>query len=123
MIVLMQKTLRSNPINLILSAIAVADCLLVVEYIPFTIHMYLLDEETRHSEERFSYGWGVFLLFHSNFTIIIHTVSIWLTLSLAFWRLIMIRFPNEAVILCTLYRCKIGIIVGSLGSHVTAKLA
>ena len=111
-IVLMQKTLRSNPINLILSAIAVADCLLLVEYIPFTFHMYLLDEKTRHSEERFSYGWGVFLLFHSNFTITIHTVSIWLTLSLAFWRLIMIRFPSEAITMCTLDRCKIVLILG-----------
>ena len=108
----MQKTLRSNPINLILSAIALVDCLLLVEYIPFTVHMYLLDEETRPSEERFSYGWGVFLLFHSNFTIIIHTVSIWLTLSLAFWRLIMIRLPSEAITMCTMDRCKIILILG-----------
>ena len=110
--VLMQKQLRSNPINRILSAIAVADCLLLIEYIPFTVHMYLLDEETRPSEERFSYGWGVFLLFHSNSTIIIHTVSIWLTLSLAFWRLIMIRLPSEAITMCTMDRCKVVLILG-----------
>ena len=29
--------------------------------------------------------------FHANFSIVIHTVSIWLTLCLAVWRFIMIR--------------------------------
>jgi hypothetical protein len=37
-------------------------------------------------EEKFSYLWGVFMWLHVNFSIIIHTVSIWLTLSLAIWR-------------------------------------
>ena len=36
----------------------------------------------------------------------IHTVSIWLTLSLAIWRFIMIKFPTSAVTFCTLARCK-----------------
>ena len=35
---------------------------------------------------QFSQPWAVFLLFHANFTIMIHSVSIWLTLSLAIWR-------------------------------------
>ena len=100
------KDMRSNPINVILTGIAVADCLLMVEYIPFTFHMYLLDEKDRNEEEMFSLAWGIFLLFHTNFTIIIHTVSIWLTLSLAIWRFIMIKFSILAVSLCTIKRCK-----------------
>ena len=32
------------------------------------------------------FAWGVFMLFHANFSIMIHTTSIWLTLSLAVWR-------------------------------------
>ena len=31
------------------------------------------------------------MLFHTNFTLMIHTVAIWLTLSLAIWRFIMIN--------------------------------
>ena len=103
----MNKDMRSNPINMILTGIAIADYLLLVEYIPFNFHMYLLDDQQRHLEDKFSYSWGLFLLFHSNFTIMVHTVSIWLTLSLAFWRLIMIKFPTDAINLCTLKRCKI----------------
>ena len=40
---------------------------------------------------QFSEGWGYFMLFHSHFSNFIHTVSIWLTLSLAIWRFIMIK--------------------------------
>ena len=110
--VFMHKDMRSNPINLILSGIAVADCLVLVEYIPFTIHMYIMDDQTREQDEKFSLAWGIFLLFHTNFTIMIHTVSIWLTLSLAFWRLIMIRFSSLAVTMCTLPRCKAVLTLG-----------
>lgn len=34
--------MRRNPINLILTGIAVADLLMMLEYIPFAAHMYLL---------------------------------------------------------------------------------
>ena len=40
-LVLAHKDMRTNPINLILTGIAVADCLVMVEYILFTLHMYL----------------------------------------------------------------------------------
>ena len=40
-LVLTQKNMRSNPINLILTGIAVADGLNMIEYIPFTFHMYI----------------------------------------------------------------------------------
>ena len=53
-LVFTHKDMRSNPINLILTGIAVADCLLLIEYIPFTIHMYLLDGKNRDQEERVS---------------------------------------------------------------------
>ena len=44
-----------NPINIILTGIAVADCLVMVEYIPFNLHMYLLDDQMREKEEKVSY--------------------------------------------------------------------
>ena len=52
MLVLTHKDMRSNPINLILTGIAVADCLVMLEYIPFNIHMYLLDDQLREKEEK-----------------------------------------------------------------------
>ena len=68
------------------------------------------------------------MLFHTNFTLMIHTVAIWLTLSLAIWRLvmvqsnismkisisrfIMIKFPSKAVTLCTVPRCKMVLAFG-----------
>ena len=51
-LVLTHKDMRSNPINLILTGIAVADMMVMVEYIPFAIHMYLLDESYRSLEEQ-----------------------------------------------------------------------
>ena len=41
---------RMNPINVFLSGIAVADMLVMMEYVPFTLHMYILN--TRDREER-----------------------------------------------------------------------
>ena len=37
--------------DMILFGIAVADCLNMLEYIPFNIHMYLLDREARLPED------------------------------------------------------------------------
>ena len=46
------------------------------------------------------------MVFHISFTVMIHTVSIFLTLTLATWRFIMIKFHSQAVGLCTVPRCK-----------------
>ena len=37
-------------------------------------------------QSQYSLAWGRFLLFHANFTVMIHTTAVWLTLSLAVWR-------------------------------------
>ena len=50
-LVLTHRDMKMNPINMILTGIAVADCLVMVEYIPFTIHMYLLKNWDRDQEE------------------------------------------------------------------------
>ena len=52
MLVLTHKDMRLNPINIILTGIAVADCLVMMEYIPFNLHMYLLDDQMREKEEK-----------------------------------------------------------------------
>ena len=51
-VVLTHRDMRLNPINMILTGIAVADCLVMIEYIPFTIHMYLFQDWDRDQEEK-----------------------------------------------------------------------
>lgn len=108
-VVLTRKEMNGSPINRILTGIAVADMLVMVEYIPFTIHMNLWTSG-REPEEQYSWNWAALLWFHVNFSIVIHAVSIFLTLTLAVWRFIMIRFHTLAPIYCTMERCKIVIL-------------
>ena len=53
-LVLTHKDMRTNPINLLLTGIAVADMMVMVEYIPFAIHMYLFQGTYRTIEEKVS---------------------------------------------------------------------
>jgi hypothetical protein len=50
-LVLTHKDMR-NPVNMILTGIAVADCLVMLEYIPFTIHMNRMDDKNIGNEEK-----------------------------------------------------------------------
>jgi hypothetical protein len=43
---------------------------------------------------------------------ILHTVSIWYTLVLAVWRLIMIKYHTMAVTHCTMHRCCVLLVLG-----------
>ena len=61
-LVLTHKDMR-NPVNMILTGIAIADCLNMLEYIPFSVHMYLLDPDARDQEEMVSCEIRVFIGF------------------------------------------------------------
>ncbi|KAL0279163.1 UNVERIFIED_CONTAM: hypothetical protein PYX00_000773 [Menopon gallinae] len=93
------------PINRILTGLAVADMLVMVEYVPFACYMYLVFPDTRN----FPYSWAVFILFHVHFSQILHTISICHTLTLAIWRYIAIRHPQQSLIWCTETRCNLAI--------------
>lgn len=86
-IVLTRKDTKTAPINRILTGLAVADVLVMLEYIPFAIYKYFILPEHRI----FPYGGAAFILFHMHFTQLFHTISIALTLTLAVWRYIAIR--------------------------------
>jgi len=63
--------------NYILTALAIADMLTMLSYIPYAVYFYCvatLDE--RYPQPR---GWIVHLLFNTNFNITCHTAAIWLT--------------------------------------------
>uniref|UniRef100_A0A2A4JF21 G-protein coupled receptors family 1 profile domain-containing protein n=1 Tax=Heliothis virescens TaxID=7102 RepID=A0A2A4JF21_HELVI len=105
--VLTRRDLAVTPINRLLKWLAVADVFVMLEYVPFAIYRYLLFPD---QEER-PYSWAVYMLFHSHFTQILHTASILLTLSLAVWRYIAIKYPTYSPSLCTDRRCTIAILL------------
>ncbi|KAL0111901.1 hypothetical protein PUN28_013247 [Cardiocondyla obscurior] len=89
--VLTRREMQS-PTNMILTGLAVADLLVMIEYIPYAIHMYLYQRSRR---DTFTYGWSMFVLFHSNFAQVCHTISICLTVTLAIWRYIAVAHPQR----------------------------
>ncbi|NP_001276370.1 neuromedin-U receptor 1-like [Apis mellifera] len=103
-VVLTRKDMVATPINRILTGLATADMLVMLEYIPFAIYMYIVLPK----RQIFPYGWAVFVLFHMHFTQLLHTISIAITLTLAVWRYIAIRFPQYNT-WCTAARCKMAL--------------
>ncbi|XP_039277183.1 sex peptide receptor isoform X1 [Nilaparvata lugens] len=101
-IVLTRKELCSVPINRILTGIAIADMLVMLEYVPFACYMYLRPSIL----SEFTYTGAVFILFHTHFSQVLHTISICLTLTLAIWRYVAIRYPQQSHILCSEQRCQ-----------------
>ncbi|XP_063982124.1 G-protein coupled receptor dmsr-1 [Diachasmimorpha longicaudata] len=104
-VVLTRKDMAMAPINRILTGLATADMLVMIEYIPFAVYEYLLLPE----HQRFPYYGAVFVLFHMHFAQLMHTISIALTLSLALWRYIAIRFPQYNHAWCTASRCRLAL--------------
>lgn len=99
----------SSPTNAILTGLAVADLLVMLEYIPFACHMYLPQRPRR---ERYSFGWALFVLLHSHFSQACHTISIWLTVTLAVWRYIAVAYPQRNREWCGMQRTIIAIASG-----------
>ncbi|XP_031848230.1 G-protein coupled receptor dmsr-1 isoform X2 [Nomia melanderi] len=90
-LVLTRREMRS-PTNIILTGLALADLLVMIDYIPYAFHLYLY---RRSRKDKFSYGWAIFVLFHSNFAQVCHTISICLTLILAVWRYVAVAKKNR----------------------------
>lgn len=91
--VLTQREMRW-PTNFILTGLAIADLLVMLEYIPFATHVYF-DPLSRFTPDYFSYSWAVFMVFHALFTQIFHFISCCLTVLLAVWRYFIIIHPQN----------------------------
>jgi len=85
--VLTRRDMASATINRILTALAIADMLVMLEYIPYAWYAHVV----LPGETDMPYNWAMFVLLHSHFTQVFHTISIALTLVLAVWRYIAIR--------------------------------
>lgn len=87
------------PTNLILTGLAVADLLVMLEYIPFIFHRYLNDEGKKYIDN-YSYNWAVFTIFHAQFSQVFHFISCCLTVILAIWRYMAITSPHNSRYWC-----------------------
>ena len=105
--VLTRREMRS-PTNAILTGLAIADLIVMLEYIPYTVHSYLYH---RPKSETYTYYWTLFVLIHSNVAQVFHTISIWLTVMLAVWRYIAVAYPQKNREWCSSHRALIAIIV------------
>ncbi|KAI8434904.1 hypothetical protein MSG28_003380 [Choristoneura fumiferana] len=89
--VLSRREMTSST-NSILTGLAFADLLVMLEYIPYAIHMNI---KIGPQINQNTYTWAVFVYFHSIFSQTFHTISIWLTVTLAVWRYVAIAFPQK----------------------------
>ncbi|KAK8785274.1 G-protein coupled receptor dmsr-1-like [Amblyomma americanum] len=99
-IVLTQRNMVS-PTNGILTGLAVADMLVIATYLPYTITTHVMPQECKQSFER-----AVFVLVHSHVSVVFHTVSTWLTVTLAVWRFLAVSFPASSKEWCSMQRAR-----------------
>ena len=108
-VVLTRKNMVSQT-NLILTWLAVADLLTMTSYFPVSIHFYILRDPNLSFPASTSVHWIRFMLFHINFSVVAHTVAIWLTITLAIFRYLFICFPTRGSTLCSMQRVKMSIL-------------
>lgn len=89
--VLSRREMTSST-NSILTGLAVADLLVMLEYIPYALHMNI---KIGPQVNKNTYAWAVFVYFHSIFSQVFHTISIWLAVTLAVWRYVAIAYPQR----------------------------
>lgn len=114
-IVLTRKNMISST-NFILTWLAIADLFTMLDYFPFAMHFYILKDEDLEQLNTRGFGWICFLLFHGSFSIICHTIAVWLTIALAIFRFLYIWFPTKGSTLCTLDHAKKVIVVIIFGT-------
>lgn len=91
-IVLTRREMRTST-NAILTGLAVADLAVMLEYMPYALHDYILAERWSR-EQQLNYTWACYIKFHAIYAQVLHTISIWLTVMLAVWRYIAVTYPQ-----------------------------
>ena len=94
-----------SPTNAILTGIALANLMVNIDYIPFTIHHYI-QNDTLYSASS-SYAWAIITLIHAHISVTFHSISSWLIVLLAVWRYVSVSFPSESKSWCTMLNAQI----------------
>lgn len=109
-VVLTRKKMITST-NYILTWLAVADLFTMLDYFPFAIHFYILKDPNLPFPMTKEYGWVCFLMFHASFSIVCHTIAIWLTIELAIFRFIFIWYPTKGAVYCNHEKAKRAVLV------------
>lgn len=80
-----------SPVNTVLGGLALADLVVLLDYIPFVWYMYLIPNHPHR--DHYTYIWAVVVLWHSIFSQIFHTIANWQAVVLAVWRYIAVVHP------------------------------
>ena len=107
-IVLTQKNMIS-PSNIILTGLAISDGLTMALYFPFALHQYVI-YGTDPSEARDTLGAARFLFAFAICSVVVHSISIWLTVTLALFRYIFIKYPRQSTYVCTIQRAQLSVV-------------
>ena len=105
-IVVLTRGNMVSPTNVLLASLAISDGLTMASYFPYVILNY-------HIYTIFSppLGNAQYLIFFAVFSVVLHSISIWITVSLAVFRYIVVRYPCIGVQLCSLQRAKITVFI------------
>jgi len=93
-----------NATNCLLTALAVTDLVTMSVYVPYAGYFYCYASPTPDYGHRL--GWIVYLIFNNNFSITAHTVAVWLTVSIAVFRYIVVcgrHAKMRSVVCCEEY--------------------
>ena len=97
--VLSQKNMITST-NVILTALAVVNMLVLALYLPFVVYFFLItapDWRYQHP-----YGWIFYLLFNTDCVITLHVMAMWLTVALVVFRYILVCHPHLGMRHCNL---------------------
>jgi len=87
-IIVLTRQSMLNATNSLLAALAVTDLLTMIVYVPYAGYFYC------YAQPDAAYGhnllWIVYLLFNNAFSITAHTIAVWLTVSIAVFRYIVV---------------------------------
>lgn len=107
-IVLTRKNMVSST-NIILTGLAISDGLTMAFYFPWALQMYVI-HGIAVSPERDTEGCAKYQLSYAIVSVIVHSISIWLTVTLAVFRYVFIRFPRIGAQYCNVQRAKTAVI-------------
>ena len=113
-VVLTRKNMLTST-NTILTALAFADMFTMLSYLPYAAYFYCYTQPNNTALH--SRGWIIYLIFNQNFIITLHTISMWLTVSLAVFRYIVVCHHTLGPRLCTIHRARVtivGVVVGTI---------
>ncbi|KAK8380758.1 hypothetical protein O3P69_008001 [Scylla paramamosain] len=100
-VVTLTRPCMATPTNLLLLGLAVADLLVVTEYIPYAASMLVGGDSLVEARE-----YALYIITHAHLSQVCHTIAIWLTVSLALWRWVVVCRPHDAITLCTTPRAR-----------------